>query len=142
MPNPKVKQIYDTLKEGGADVGSEKEFNDYFFAKGKDGYNNRKAIFDTLKEGGADAGDTYEDFAGWLGLHAVRPEETAKSAASATSVTTPISSSNRQTTRKGTSMTDAEKASMISTVGGSVRNSQAGLQRSNNMITYAKKTTG
>ena len=142
MPNPKVKQIYDTLKEGGADVGSEKEFNDYFFAKGKDGYNNRKAIFDTLKEGGADAGDTYEDFAGWLGLHAVRPEETAKSAASATSVTTPISSSNRQTTRKGTSMTDAEKASMISNVGGFVRNSQAGLQRSNNMITYAKKKTG
>ncbi len=145
MPNPKVKQIYDTLKEGGADVGSEKEFNDYFFAKGKDGYNNRKAIFDTLKEGGADAGDTYEDFAGWLGLHAVRPEETAKSAASAasaTSVTTPISSSNRQTTRKGTSMTDAEKASMISKVGGIVRNSQAGLQRSNNMITYAKKKTG
>ena len=142
MPNPKVKQIYDTLKEGGADVGSEKEFNDYFFAKGKDGYNNRKAIFDTLKEGGADAGDTYEDFAGWLGLHAVRPEETDKSAASATSGTTPISSSNRQTTRKGTSMTDAEKASMISNVGGIVRNSQAGLQRSNNMITYAKKKTG
>ena len=142
MPNPKVKQIYDTLKEGGADVGSEKEFNDYFFAKGKDGYNNRKAIFDTLKEGGADAGDTYEDFAGWLGLHAVRPEETAKSAASATSGTTPISSSNRQTTRKGTSMTDAEKASMISNMGGIVRNSQAGLQRSNNMITYAKKKTG
>ena len=76
MPiNPKVKQIYDTLKDGGADVGSEKEFNDYFFAKGKDGYNNRKEVFNTLRDGGADAGKSYEEFAGWLGLHATSPAQ-------------------------------------------------------------------
>ena len=73
MPiNGKVKSIYDTLKGGGADVGTEQEFNDWFFAKGAQGYKNRKSVYDTLKGGGADAGASYEEFAGWLGLHAVK----------------------------------------------------------------------
>ena len=74
MPiNGKVKEIYDTLKGGGADVGTEQEFNEWFFAKGDQGYKNRKSVYDTLKGGGADAGANYEEFAGWLGLHAVKP---------------------------------------------------------------------
>jgi hypothetical protein len=78
MPiNNKVKSIYDTLKSGGADVGTEDEFNSWFFEKGDKGHNNRKSVFDTLKGGGADAGANYEEFRDWLGLHAVQPKQKA-----------------------------------------------------------------
>mgnify|MGYP000857796362 CR=1 FL=1 len=117
MPiNPKIKQIYDTLKEGGADVGSEKEFNDYFLAKGKNGYNNRKEVFNTLKEGGADTGKSYEEFAGWLGLHAVKPKSsTPQHTVQATKPTSarPVRTQpTRQQKPKDRPMTAAEKASI------------------------------
>ncbi len=73
--HPKVKQLYDTLKGGGADVGTEQEFNSWFFASGNTGYQNRKQVWQTLKDGGADAGNSYEEFAGWLGLQAVKPKQ-------------------------------------------------------------------
>jgi len=144
MPiNPKIKQIYDTLKEGGADVGSEKEFNDYFLAKGKDGYNNRKEVFNTLKEGGADTGKSYEEFAGWLGLHAVKPKPATPQHTVQATNPAPARPVRTQPTRQQKSkdgpMTAAEKASMISNVGDIVRSTQAGLQRTRNMMTYAKK---
>lgn len=147
MPiNPKIKQIYDTLKEGGADVGSEQEFNDYFLAKGKDGYNNRKEVFNTLKEGGADTGKSYEEFAGWLGLHAVKPKSsTPQHTVQATKPTSarPVRTQpTRQQKSKDRPMTAAENASMISNVGDIVRRTQAGLQRTRNMMTYAKKKAG
>ncbi|WP_279169773.1 hypothetical protein, partial [Prevotella denticola] len=147
MPiNPKIKQIYDTLKKGGADVGSEKEFNDYFLAKGKNGYNNRKEVFNTLKEGGADTGKSYEEFAGWLGLHAVKPKSsTPQHTVQATKPTSarPVRTQpTRQQKPKDRPMTAAEKASIISNVGGIVRSTQAGLQRTRNMMTYAKKKAG
>lgn len=147
MPiNPKIKQIYDTLKEGGADVGSEKEFNDYFLAKGKDGYNNRKEVFNTLKEGGADTGKSYEEFAGWLGLHAVKPKPATPQHTVQATNPAPARPVRTQPTRQQKSkdrpMTAAEKASMISNVGDIVRSTQAGLQRTRNMMTYAKKKTG
>ena len=73
MPiNDKVKQLYDALKEDGGDVGSEQEFSDWFFAKGDEGYQNRKYVYDTFKEAGADIGENYEEFRDWLGLHAVK----------------------------------------------------------------------
>ena len=71
----KVKKIYDTLKSGGGDVGTEQEFNEWFLAQGDAGYRNRKSVFDTLKGGGADAGANYEEFRDWLGLHAVKPQQ-------------------------------------------------------------------
>ena len=144
MPiNPKVKQIYDTLKDGGADVGSEKEFNDYFFAKGKDGYNNRKEVFNTLREGGADAGKSYEEFAGWLGLHAVSPKPTQTRPATPVQAARPVPAQPaRQQKPQDRPMTAAEKARMISNIGGIVRGTQAGLRRTQNMMTYAKKKTG
>lgn len=116
MPiNPKVKQIYDTLKDGGADVGSEKEFNDYFFAKGKDGYNNRKEVFNTLREGGADAGKSYEEFAGWLGLYAVSPKPTQTKPATPVQPARPVPAQPvKQQKPKGRPMTAAEKARMTS----------------------------
>ena len=73
--NPKVKKIYDTLKGGGGDVGSEQEFNDWFFAKGDQGYKNRKRVYETLRGGGADAGANYEEFRDWLGLYEVQPKQ-------------------------------------------------------------------
>lgn len=147
MPiNPKVKQIYDTLKDGGADVGSEKEFNDYFFAKGKDGYNNRKEVFNTLREGGADAGKSYEEFSGWLGLHAVKPKPATPQHTVQATKPAPARPVRTQPTRQQKSkdrpMTAAEKASMISNVGDIVRSTQAGLQRTRNMMTYAKSKAG
>ena len=54
MPiNYKVKQLYDALKEDGADVGSEQEFNDWFFKPGDEGYKNRRSVYDAFKEDGA-----------------------------------------------------------------------------------------
>lgn len=76
MPiNSKIKSLYDALKADGADVGSEQEFSDWFQAPGEQGYNNRKYVYDTFKADGADVGKNYEEFAGWLGLHAVQPQE-------------------------------------------------------------------
>lgn len=82
--NSKVKHIYDTLKSGGADIGTEDEFNSWFFKPGKEGYENRKYIHGALKDGGdaGGMGNTYEEFASWLGLHAVKPA--AKPSASKT----------------------------------------------------------
>ena len=76
MPiNSKIKSLYDALKADGADVGSEQEFSDWFQAPGEQGYNNRKYVYDTFKADGADVGKNYEEFAGWLGLHAMQPQE-------------------------------------------------------------------
>ena len=74
-----TKHIYDTLKQGGANVGSEKEFNDWFYAPGKRGYQNRLSIYKALKQGGDAPERNYEEFKNWLGLHAVSPSGTATS---------------------------------------------------------------
>ena len=138
MPiNPKVKQIYDTLKDGGADVGSEKEFNDYFFAKGKDGYNNRKEVFNTLKDGGADAGKSYEEFAGWLGLYAVSPKPTTSTTTATPQHTVPPTKpAPAQPVRpqqvqkpQGKPMTAAQKAAAIGWAQGLTAQTKANTQR-------------
>ena len=66
--NNKVLDLYRTLKSAGADVGTEQEFNDYFFANGDQGYQNRYNIWNTFKSAGADVGNSYEEFRDWLGL--------------------------------------------------------------------------
>lgn len=75
----KTRQIYDTLKGGGGDVGSYQEFFNWFYARGKQGYENRKKTWNALNQGGADVGRNYEEFAGWLGLHPMS-QPTAKAA--------------------------------------------------------------
>ena len=63
MPiNDKVLQLYTAMKADGADVGTEQEFNDYFLAKGEQGYKNRKAVYDAFKADGADVGENYEEY--------------------------------------------------------------------------------
>lgn len=70
MPiNNKIKSLYDALKADGGDVGSEQEFQDWFLAKGEQGYKNRKYVYDTFKADGADIGESYDEFRDWLGLH-------------------------------------------------------------------------
>ena len=64
----KVKSLYDVLKSNGEDVGSEREFNDWFLKPGQEGYKNRKYLWDTFNQHGADVGANYEEFASWLGL--------------------------------------------------------------------------
>ncbi|MCI7654299.1 MAG: strawberry notch C-terminal domain-containing protein [Bacteroidales bacterium] len=75
----KTRQIYDTLKGGGGDVGSYQEFFNWFYARGKQGYANRKKTWDALHQGGADVGKNYEEFARRLGLHPMS-QPTAKAA--------------------------------------------------------------
>lgn len=70
----KVKSLYDTMKADGADVGTEQEFNDYFFKPGEEGYQNRHAVWKAFKDSGADIGENYEEFADWLGLQQKGPE--------------------------------------------------------------------
>ena len=65
----KVKTLYDALVADGADVGTEDEFNNWFFARGEQGYKNRKTVFDAFKADGADVGDNYEEFASLIGLY-------------------------------------------------------------------------
>ena len=39
--NEKVKRLYDVLNGAGAQVGTEDEFNEWFFKPGEEGYKNR-----------------------------------------------------------------------------------------------------
>lgn len=71
--NDKVLSLYKTMKSAGADVGTEQEFNDYFFARGDQGYKNRLEVYNTFKSAGADVGKNYEEFRDWLNLKAVKP---------------------------------------------------------------------
>ena len=72
--NKKVFDLYQTLQKAGADVGTEQEFNDYFFAKGEQGYQNRLDVYNTFKQAGADIGASYEEFRDWLGLQPVQQQ--------------------------------------------------------------------
>ena len=72
--NSKIKQLYDVMKADRIDVGTELEFNDYFLAKGDQGYKNRKAVWDLFKANGADVGNNYEEFAKWLGLRPAKKQ--------------------------------------------------------------------
>lgn len=84
----KIQELYNTLKSAGADVGTEKEFSDWFQAPGQDGYNNRKHLYDTFKSAGADVGDNYEEFASWLNLQP-KATQTVDNASKAAPTTKP-----------------------------------------------------
>lgn len=62
LSQDKINQLYQWLKEDGADVGTESEFSKWFTADGERGYNNRKQVWQAFKLDGADVGDTYEEF--------------------------------------------------------------------------------
>ena len=134
--NPKVKKIYDTLKNGGGDVGTEQEFNNWFFASGEQGYKNRKSVYETLKGGGADAGANYEEFRDWLGLHAVtsKPAPVVHPALQKTS--------GKPSQPTSATMTDAQKQQMVQGVSGLLDKTQQGMRQTVNRMRYAKGNTG
>ena len=71
IESKKVKTLYDALAADGAEVGTEDEFNNWFFAQGEQGYKNRKTVFDAFKADGADVGENYEEFTQLIGLKRV-----------------------------------------------------------------------
>lgn len=66
--HPKVRWIYDTLKDGGGDVGTEQEFNNWFFESGAEGEIHRKYVYEAFAADRDDVGSSYEEFCSWLGL--------------------------------------------------------------------------
>ncbi len=62
----KINAVYNTLVEGGADVGTQEEFTEWFTQSGAEGDQTRKSIYDAFKEGGEPVGNTYNEFYSWL----------------------------------------------------------------------------
>ena len=78
MAQDKIDQLYDALKADGAVEKSRENFRSKMLAPGKEGYQNRLKLYQALKADGAVESETYEDFAGRLGLHAVKPAKPAQ----------------------------------------------------------------
>ena len=79
MSGDKFDQLYNALKADGAVSGTREHFRKFVLAPGKQGYQNRKQLYDALYADGAVSSSSYEDFAQRLGLHAVKPQQKAKS---------------------------------------------------------------
>ena len=77
----KTQMLYDTMKQNGADVGTPQEFQQWFFAKGEQGYKNRKQVWQLFHDNGADVGKNYEEMRDWLGLHKTSPKKAPKQSA-------------------------------------------------------------
>ena len=77
----KTQMLYDTMKQNGADVGTPQEFQQWFFAKGEQGYKNRKQVWQLFHDNGADVGKNYEEMRDWLGLHQTSPKKAPKQSA-------------------------------------------------------------
>ena len=69
--------MYDDLKAKGYLSKDRDTFNKFFFAPGETGYQNRKKLYDDLHSKGYLQSSSYEDFAKRIGLHSVRPSQTA-----------------------------------------------------------------
>ena len=73
MSGDKFDQLYNALKADGAVSGTRENFKNFVYAKGKQGYLNRKKLYEALHADGAVESATYEEFAKKLGLHSVTP---------------------------------------------------------------------
>ena len=73
MSGDKFDQLYNALKADGAVSGTRENFKNFVYAKGKQGYLNRKQLYEALHADGAVESATYEEFAKKLGLHSVTP---------------------------------------------------------------------
>lgn len=134
----KTRQIYTTLKNGGADVGSYDEFHNWFYAKGKQGYQNRKNVWDTMNAGGADVGKSYEEFRDWLKL--------APASRQSGSPTPARSTENiaKKTTQNGGghAMSPSERWGFLQSAQDLVDDSAYSLSRTQRAMDYAKRNTG
>jgi len=93
--NSRLKSIYTVLKDAGADVGTEQEFNDYFLAPGDKGYKNRMRVWQTFNDAGADVGKNYEEFRDWLHLGSTQSPPSVKSVP-------PVAAKDAPDNRRGT----------------------------------------
>lgn len=66
--------LYGVLKDNNAYDGDYDKFYNEFYQPGVKGYTYRKELYDTMTSHGVDLGATYEDFANWIGLHAIDPQ--------------------------------------------------------------------
>ena len=100
LSQDKINQLYQWLKEDGADVGTESEFSKWFTADGERGYNNRKQVWQAFKLDGADVGDTYEEFMSLIKSEkpASQPQPIASQPASQPPVETSVADSEPQVT--------------------------------------------
>lgn len=66
--------LYGVLKDNNAYDGDYNKFYNEFYQPGIKGYTYRKELYDTMTSHGIDLGASYEDFANWIGLHAIDPQ--------------------------------------------------------------------
>ena len=66
--------LYGVLKDNNAYDGDYDKFYNEFYQPGIKGYTYRKDLYDTMTSHGIDLGASYEDFANWIGLHAIDPQ--------------------------------------------------------------------
>ena len=151
MPNKVTYTI--TTADGKEHQVSKENVDKYGIQSYADAYKGATIRMRDAQKGDYDIPLQHFDNARKQGLHAFSLEHTPvqKQAApkptptsSVTTATTPqdIVQSPRPQSQKDRPMTAVEKASMISNVGNIVNTTQAGLQRTKNMMTYAKSKAG
>ena len=151
MPNKVTYTI--TTSDGKEHQVSKENVDKYGIQSYADAYKGATIRMRDAQKGDYDIPLQHFDNARKQGLHAFSLEHTPvqKQAApkptptpSVTTAATPqdIVQSPRPQSQKDRPMTAVEKASMISNVGNIVNTTQAGLQRTKNMMTYAKSKAG
>lgn len=86
MAYDKFDQLFDALEADGVKTKGREHFKALVLAPGEEGYRNRLRLFEALKADGLTGNiNTYEDFAQFMGLHAVKaqPQSAPKPAVSA-----------------------------------------------------------
>ena len=151
MPNKVTYTI--TTSDGKEHQVSKENVDKYGIQSYADAYKGATIRMRDAQKGDYDIPLQHFDNARKQGLHAFSLEhmpvqkQTAPKPTPTSSVTTAatpqdIVQSPRPQSQKDRPMTAAEKASMISNVGNIVNTTQAGLQRTKNMMTYAKSKAG
>lgn len=151
MPNKVTYTI--TTADGKEHQVSKENVDKYGIQSYADAYKGATIRMRDAQKGDYDIPLQHFDNARKQGLHAFSLEHTPVQkqtvpkptpTSSVTTATTPqdIVQSPRPQSQKDRPMTAVEKASMISNVGNIVNTTQAGLQRTKNMMTYAKSKAG
>ena len=144
IDNNKLKQVYNTLKQGGYTQSYDE------FAKGFSGhanYKNRQQVYDVLVKHGAKVGDTYQAFMDNLQL---RKQPTQPQVQNAPRVVQDNSSTPQQVApanpvqrvKDNAPMTEADKQRYMQGAQRIVADSYGALQQAKNRVDYAKGNTG
>ncbi|MCI6671844.1 MAG: hypothetical protein MSG77_04825 [Prevotella sp.] len=138
-----LRKLYTSLRSNNYDVPDNYEsFERTLTESGQAGAQSRRALHESLKKGNYDVPDNYDSF--YKSLFTPVNSTTSMAIGSEPAKPAPQKPVRPQQVQKpqGRPMTAAEKASMISNVRGIVRSTQAGMQRTTNMMTYANKKAG